>query len=80
MPDGSRKVTQISEVTGMEGQVITLQDIFLLETRGVDEQGNYIADLKPTGLRPLVAQRLADHGIELRASLFGDPMNAVETP
>ena len=77
--DGTRRVTHITEVVGMEGDTITLQDIFLLETKGVDENGNYIADLKPTGLRPLVAQRLADHGIELRASLFGDPMNAVES-
>jgi len=59
----------------MEGDTITLSDIFLLETSGVDEHGNYIADLKPTGLRPLVAERLADHGIELRSSLFGDPLN-----
>jgi len=73
--DGTRRVTHITEVVGMEGETITLSDIFLLETRGIDEQGNYIADLKPTGLRPLVAERLLDHGIELRSSLFGDPMN-----
>ena len=72
--DGTRRVTHITEVVGMEGDTITLSDIFLLESRGVDEHGNYIADLKPTGLRPLVAERLADHGIELRSSLFGDPM------
>ena len=72
--DGTRRVTHITEVVGMEGDTITLSDIFLLETRGIDEHGNYIADLKPTGLRPLVAERLADHGIELRSSLFGDPM------
>ena len=72
--DGTRRVTHITEVVGMEGDTITLSDIFLLETQGIDEQGNYIATLKPTGLRPLVAERLADHGIELRASLFGDPL------
>jgi len=72
--DGTRRVTHITEVVGMEGDTITLSDIFLLETSGIDEHGNYIADLKPTGLRPLVAERLADHGIELRSSLFGDPM------
>ena len=72
--DGTRRVTHITEVVGMEGDTITLSDIFLLKTQGVDENGNYIAELKPTGLRPLVAQRLADEGIELRASLFGDPM------
>ena len=72
--DGTRRVTHITEVVGMEGETITLSDIFLLETRGIDEHGNYIAELKPTGLRPMVAERLADHGIELRSSLFGDPM------
>jgi len=72
--DGTRRVTHITEVVGMEGDTITLSDIFLLETRGIDEHGNYLAELKPTGLRPLVAERLLDHGIELRPSLFGDPM------
>ena len=72
--DGTRRVTHITEVVGMEGETITLSDIFLLETKGIDEQGNYIAELKPTGLRPLAAERLAEHGIELRASLFGDPL------
>jgi len=73
--DGTRRVTHITEVVGMEGDTITLSDIFLLETHGVDENGQFIADLKPTGLRPLVAKRLAEEGIELRASLFGDPIN-----
>ncbi len=72
--DGTRRVTHITEVVGMEGDTITLSDIFLLETHGIDEHGNYLAELKPTGLRPLVAERLLDHGIELRPSLFGDPM------
>ena len=72
--DGSRRVTHITEVVGMEGDTITLQDIFVLETNGVDEDGKFIAELKPTGLRPVCAQRLADQGIELRASLFGDPL------
>jgi len=72
--DGTRRVTHITEVVGMEGERVTLADIFLLETQGLDENGNYIAELKPTGLRPMVAERLADHGIELRASLFGDPL------
>lgn len=72
--DGTRRVTHITEVVGMEGDTITLSDIFLLKTSGIDEHGNYIAELKPTGLRPLVAERLLDHGIELRPSLFGDPL------
>ncbi|MEM7095558.1 MAG: CpaF family protein [Actinomycetota bacterium] len=75
--DGTRRVTHITEVVGMEGDTLSLQDIFLLETQGVDENGNYIAELKPTGLRPMVAQRLAEHGIELRASLFGDPTSGL---
>jgi len=70
--DGTRRVTHITEVVGMEGDTITLSDIFLMHTEGIGEDGRIIAELRPTGLRPLAAERLAEQGIELRGSTFGD--------
>jgi pilus assembly protein CpaF len=71
--DGSRRVTHITEVQGMEGDTITLQDVFLFDySAGVDESGRFLGSLQPTGIRPSFAQRLADQGIPLPASLFGE--------
>ena len=64
--DGSRRITHITEVAGMEGDVVTLQDVFLFDfSAGVDETGRFKGSLKPTGVRPKFAQKLADHGIRL---------------
>ncbi len=69
--DGSRRITHITEVAGMEGEVITLQDIFLFDySAGVDDQGRFRGQLKPTGVRPKFAQKLADYGIRLGAEMF----------
>ncbi|MBI2844117.1 MAG: CpaF family protein [Armatimonadetes bacterium] len=68
--DGSRKVVQVSEVQGMEGDVIVLQDIFIFDQKGVDANGNVIGEHKPTGLRPKFIQRLAQQGIELPVDVF----------
>ncbi len=69
--DGSRRITHITEVAGMEGEVITLQDVFLFDfTAGVDEAGRFKGSLKPTGVRPKFAQKLADHGIRLGPEMF----------
>jgi pilus assembly protein CpaF len=68
--DGSRRVTSLQEVTGMEGEVITMQEIFRLERRGLDENGKVIAELVPTGLRPKFVEKLAAEGIELPDDLF----------
>ncbi len=76
MRDGSRRVTQITEVLGMEGDEVTLSDLFIMHTEGLDEQGNLIAELRPTGLRPASTARLAENGIELRPSTFGDTFTA----
>jgi len=73
MRDGTRKVTQITEVVGMEGDTVTLSDIFLFDYEGIDEHGTYVGSLKPTGLRPMLLDKLADHGVELDASIFGGP-------
>ena len=69
--DGSRRVTAITEVMGMEGDVIVLQDIFLFDYgMGVDAEGQMLGHLKSTGIRPKFSERLEDHGIGLDAELF----------
>jgi pilus assembly protein CpaF len=69
--DGTRRVTHISEVCNMEGDVITLQDLYLFDYgMGVDDTGRSVGELKSTGIRPHFAERLADHGIVLEPELF----------
>jgi len=63
--DGTRKVVQISEVTGMEEDVITMQDIFRFVRTGVDEQGRVMGRFAPSGIRPRVIERLEDLGLEI---------------
>ncbi|MHB9124465.1 MAG: CpaF family protein [Armatimonadota bacterium] len=65
LSDGRRKVTHITEVQGMEGETIVLQDIFLFNQQGVDSNGNVIGEHAPTGLRPKFAERLSRQGLEL---------------
>lgn len=62
--DGSRKVTHITEVTGMEGEVVTMQDLFKLEFQGEDEDGKLITALKSTGLRPAFWDKARQFGVE----------------
>jgi pilus assembly protein CpaF len=72
LKDGTRRITHITEVEGMEGVVITLQDIFLFDFRaGVDQQGRHRGVLRSTGLRPRFVDVLADRGISLPQGLFG---------
>ena len=69
--DGTRRITHITEVQGMEGDVITLQDIFLFDFgMGVDEHGRFKGHLKATGVRPKFAEKLADLGIRLGPEVF----------
>src|ERR1700680_649104 len=70
LSDGTRKVISISEVTGMEGEIITMQDIFVFERRGIDETGKVRGTFRATGVRPHFAERLATYGARLRAALF----------
>jgi pilus assembly protein CpaF len=68
--DGSRRIVAVTEVTGMEGPVITTQDIFLFEQRTIDENGKVRGAFKATGIRPRFSAKLASHGIRLSQELF----------
>lgn len=68
--DGTRKVTHITEVQGMEGEIVVLQDIFVFEQVGVDAQGKVRGRFRPTGVRPRFAERLRAAGIELPPGIF----------
>jgi pilus assembly protein CpaF len=70
MSDGSRRVTSISEITGMEGETITMQEIFLYERSGIDSQGQVLGRFRPTGIRPRFAERLKSCGLQLPRSFF----------
>src|SRR6187399_1216475 len=70
MSDGTRKVTSVSEVTGMEGDIITMQEIFLFEKLGVNQDGKVIGRFRATGVRPKVSERLLAAGIRLPGSMF----------
>jgi pilus assembly protein CpaF len=70
MRDGSRKVTHITEVQGMEGDKVTLQDVFLFEQESF-ENGKVIGSIKPTGVRPKFMPKIEDSGISLPPSIFG---------
>jgi len=71
MPDGSRKIITVAEITGMEGQVVTMQDIYRFEQRGIDTEGRIVGDFRPTGIRPQFVERFALAGIELPQDVFG---------
>jgi len=69
--DGTRRVTHVSEVMGMEGDIVVLQDLYLYDYgMGVDDDGKFLGHLKSTGIRPSFSNRLHDHGIRLPAELF----------
>lgn len=68
--DGSRKITHITEVQGMEGEVVTLQDIFIFEQTGRDENGKVSGRFKPTGIRPKFLEKIAANGINVPNEVF----------
>jgi pilus assembly protein CpaF len=72
LSDGSRRVTSISEITGMEGDTITMQEIFQYERTGVDAQGQVIGRFRATGIRPRFAERLKTFGLQLPRVFFED--------
>jgi pilus assembly protein CpaF len=69
--DGTRRFTHVTEVMGMEGEVIVLQDIFLFDFKaGLDEHGRFLGTLKPTGIRPKFMERLQDRAVVVTPQLF----------
>jgi pilus assembly protein CpaF len=70
LADGSRKVTNISEITGMEGDIITMQDIFVFEKAGLTQEGKVAGRFRATGVRPKCAERLRAAGIVLPPNMF----------
>jgi pilus assembly protein CpaF len=70
MRDGTRKVVKITEIQGMEGDIITMSDIFEFEQTGL-EAGKVIGRIRPTGLRPKFIDKIEDSGIHLPTSVFG---------
>jgi pilus assembly protein CpaF len=80
MRDGSRKVTAITEVAGMEGDTIVLTDIFKFEQTGVSTESRVVGDLKPTGIRPLFSPRLEAAGFKLGPEVFGANLSEMLSP
>src|SRR5437588_1350850 len=72
LSDGSRRITSISEITGMEGETITMQEIFQFERTGVDREGQVIGRFRATGIRPRFAERLKASGLQLPRVFFED--------
>jgi pilus assembly protein CpaF len=70
LSDGTRKVVGVSEITGMEGEVITMQDLFLFERTGVTPQGKVTGKFRATGIRPKTSERLASAGFQLPIAMF----------
>ena len=77
LTDGKRKVTSISEITGMEGDVITMQDIFTFRQTGVDTEGAVKGYFQASGVRPRFIERMKARGINLPETLF-DPSRRME--
>jgi pilus assembly protein CpaF len=73
--DGSRRITHVTEVHGMEGQVVTLQDVFVFDySAGIDADGRFLGQQRPTGIRPRFTDRLEQFGIPVPAIVFGAPV------
>jgi pilus assembly protein CpaF len=71
LKDGSRKILNITEVQGMEGDVVVMQDIFTFEQTGIDEKGKIIGTQRPTGVRPKFVERFEAQNIYLPPNIFG---------
>jgi pilus assembly protein CpaF len=70
LSDGTRRVTSISEITGMEGDTITMQEIFQFERSGIDSSGKVIGRFRPTGIRPRFAEKLKAYGLSLPRTIL----------
>ena len=76
LSDGTRRVTKVAEIVGMEGEVITMQDIFTFKQTGVAEDGKVLGQTAATGIRPKFADNLLAQGFALPPQLFGEPGRA----
>jgi pilus assembly protein CpaF len=70
LSDGTRKITGVTEITGMEGEIITMQDLFMFERSGLRQDGKVVGRFRATGIRPKCSDRLAASGIQLPADMF----------
>ena len=70
--DGSRKITHVTEIIGMEGEIITMQDIFKFTRTGMGPKGEVLGSFKPTGIRPRCSDKLEAYGFRMPARLFDD--------
>jgi pilus assembly protein CpaF len=70
LADGSRKATSVTEVEGLEGETVTLQDIFVFEKKGLDREGKVIGQFRATGIRPKFSEKLEASGVMLDEALF----------
>jgi len=73
LSDGTRKIVKVSEVTGMEGDTIVMQDIFLFEKRGLDPEGKILGQFRATGIRPKFLESIHTAGIHLPTEIFANP-------
>jgi pilus assembly protein CpaF len=69
-PDGTRKITKISEMMGMEGNTLVMQDIFVFDQKGIDKDGNVVGEFKATGIRPHFIERFHVAGYDLPQGFF----------
>jgi len=77
MSDGSRKLISLQEITGMEGEIVTMQEIFLFERRGIGEDGTVLGRFRASGIRPKFVQRMRTFGVNVRDDMF-DPSRVFE--
>ena len=70
MPDGVRRIVKVTEVAGMEGQHVTLQDLFVYQQQGRTADGAILGEFRPTGLRSTFAEMLGERGANLETELF----------
>jgi len=80
LEDGSRKVTHITEVAGMEGNIVTLTDVFKFREEGRSPEGKVIGQMRPTGIRPLFGERLKAAGFDLKPEIFGASQSEILDP
>jgi pilus assembly protein CpaF len=72
LTDGTRRVTSVTEVTSMEGDIVTMQEIFRFKRRGISQEGKVVGQFEATGVRPLFIDRLKTAGVELPPHLFAE--------